>query len=156
MTFDDPWPWKSTAAMGRSLGELETLVMLACTALLCALPLRELPLAVRGRRFDLAMLCGLPLLALVGLPLNAAAGELSVMVLGNAYTLALGLALLLAGLSAHSLRRTNVGLAVVALLFVVRFVDSELSMVTRGVAMVLVGIAFVSVNVWLVRRKEAA
>ena len=153
MTFDDPWPWRTTFSMARDLRELEVQVALGCSVLLAAQPLRAALAHLRARRFDQALLLGLPLLALVGAPLLALTGaELLVMLLGNAYALALGVALMLAGLSARSLRQTNIGLATLSVLFIARFLDAELSMIARGVAMVAVGIAFVGVNVWLVRR----
>lgn len=153
MTFGEPWPWESPASMARDLREPEVLVALALTVLLGALPSRAAVRALATRAFDRAALYALPAVAALGIALRASSGgELLPVLLGNAYALALGVALLSAGLSTRSLRRTNLGMAVLAALFVVRFLDMDLSMLARGVAMVVVGVAFAGVNVWLVRR----
>ncbi|HEX72886.1 MAG TPA: hypothetical protein ENN65_06190 [Candidatus Hydrogenedentes bacterium] len=47
------------------------------------------------------------------------------------------------------------GLAMLCLLLVARFFDAELSFVARGVAFIIAGIAFLSVNVVLSRRARA-
>jgi len=68
--------------------------------------------------------------------------------------LALGSALLTFGLRGHSASLSNKGLAVLALLFVARFFDTELSFVARGLGFVTLGIAFLVVNVLLSRRPK--
>lgn len=70
----------------------------------------------------------------------------------SAALLALGSTLLTLGLRNHSVSLGNKGLAVLALLFVARFFDTELSFIARGVGFVLLGIAFLAVNMVLSRR----
>ena len=66
--------------------------------------------------------------------------------------LAVGGALLTTGLRAHSASLSNKGLAVLAVLFIARFFDTELSFIARGLGFVLLGIAFLVVNVMLSKK----
>jgi uncharacterized membrane protein len=77
-------------------------------------------------------------------------------VLVNLYLIALGVALLVAGVRETSLGRANLGAAVLGLLTLFRFFDTEWSFLVRGAAFIAVGIGFVLVNVALLRRRRAA
>ena len=109
----------------------------------------------RQRQYDQSLLHGLPLIAFLTPVLMAISqDQLLVTAIGNIYALALSIALIAAGLGARSLRQTNLGLCAISLLFILRFVDSNLSLVARGLAMVMVGVGFVAVNLWLLRRQK--
>jgi hypothetical protein len=68
--------------------------------------------------------------------------------------LMLGGALLAIGLRAQSASLSNKGLAVLAMLFVARFFDTELSFIVRGIGFMLLGAAFLVVNMMLSRNKS--
>lgn len=68
--------------------------------------------------------------------------------------LAVGGALLTTGLRAQSASLSNKGLAVLAVLFIARFFDTELSFIARGLGFVLLGIAFLVVNVMLSKKAK--
>jgi len=70
--------------------------------------------------------------------------------------LVLGGALLAIGLRAQSASLSNKGLAVLAMLFVARFFDTELSFIVRGIGFMLLGAAFLVVNMMLSRNKNPA
>jgi len=76
------------------------------------------------------------------------------MALFNAYVLALGVTTLWAGLSKANLAIANVGMAIIALLIVTRFFDSDLSFVVRGLGFIAVGTVFLIANVVLARRQK--
>jgi uncharacterized membrane protein len=67
----------------------------------------------------------------------------------SGYMLLLGAALLTSGYKQKELFRLNLGMLVVSLLIILRFVDSDLSILMRGCAFIAVGIAFAIIN-WLV------
>ncbi len=76
------------------------------------------------------------------------------LLIGNLYLLLLGAAMLRAGLQSGLLPRLNAGLGIVSALIAVRFFDSQLSFTVRGVLFILIGLAFLTVNL-LVKRREA-
>jgi uncharacterized membrane protein len=78
-------------------------------------------------------------------------------VLFNAYLVVLGLTTLVSGVRAGSLAKANAGVALLVLLLVVRFFDSDFSMLTRGLVCVGAGVAFLVTNLLLRRStKEPA
>lgn len=74
----------------------------------------------------------------------------------NLYLIGLGITLLVAGLRETSLGRANLGAAVLGLLTLLRFFDTDWSFLLRGAAFIAVGLGFVLVNVVLLRRRRAA
>jgi uncharacterized membrane protein len=65
----------------------------------------------------------------------------------------LGVTTMVAGLRTEQFGIVNVGVAILALLILVRFFGSDLSFVTRGLAFIAVGCALLTTNVVLTRRK---
>jgi|LGOV01.1.fsa_nt_gb uncharacterized membrane protein len=76
-----------------------------------------------------------------------------VLLLGNLYVLILGGAVLRDGLHSGQLPRINAGLGIISALIAVRFFDSQLPFTVRGVLFILIGLAFLAVNL-LVKRRE--
>lgn len=74
----------------------------------------------------------------------------------NLYLIAFGVVLLIAGVRETSLGRANLGAAVLGLLTLARFFDTDWSFLVRGAAFIAVGLGFVLVNVVLLRRRRAA
>jgi hypothetical protein len=75
------------------------------------------------------------------------------LVIGNLYLLLLGGAVLRAGLHTGALPRINAGLGIISALIAVRFFDSQLSFTVRGLLFIIIGCAFLVVNL-LVKRRE--
>lgn len=73
----------------------------------------------------------------------------------SGYVLLLGLMTIRSGLHQHDSPRVTRGLGLIALLVVMRFVDTEWSFTARGVAFVLAGAAFMAAHAWLRRRVRA-
>jgi uncharacterized membrane protein len=106
------------------------------------------------RRHRLALLWGLsvPLVAVVW-PIVAATGAEWLGVFAfNLLVFAVGIATIAEGLKSESLATVNLGMLLVAALVVVRFFDSELGFVVKGLAFIAVGIGFLAANVVLARR----
>lgn len=70
----------------------------------------------------------------------------------NAYVLAIGVAVIQAGLHTRLLRLVSSGLTLIAVLVLLRFFGGEWSFVARGVAFVATGLGFLAAHAWL-RRK---
>ena len=106
------------------------------------------------RRHKLAMLWGLsvPLVAVVW-PIVAASGAEWLGVFAfNLLVFAVGIATIAEGLKGESLARVNLGMVLVAALVIVRFFDSELGFVVKGLAFIAVGVGFLAANLVLSRR----
>jgi len=115
--------------------------------------------AVRGARqgdWFAAMLGGLPVLALLGFVTSSLdfSPYLATAML-NAYLLALGLILLSKGLAGDKLLPVNIGMVILSLLIGVRFFDAQISFTLRGILFILLGAAFLGVNVMLARHAAA-
>ncbi|MFA5941994.1 MAG: DUF2157 domain-containing protein [Sinimarinibacterium sp.] len=70
----------------------------------------------------------------------------------SAYVLVLGLATIRHGMQTRQSGLATRGLGLIALLVLLRFVDTEWSFTARGVAFVLCGATFIAVHLWLRRR----
>lgn len=109
--------------------------------------------ALTERRLVTGLLGGLPLLgSLVAL---AAWPTVPAVVLMNVYLGVLSLAIVAEGIAAGHTGWTNLGLTGFSLLVVARFFESDLPLAARGLAFVVVGIAFLAVNRALGRRGRA-
>lgn len=74
--------------------------------------------------------------------------------LANGLTLALGVWHVREGTHATSLRRTNLGLLLIAVPVLWRFFEVDLSFVWRGLAFIAIGIAFLLLNLRLLRARK--
>ena len=72
------------------------------------------------------------------------------------FPFAMGVGLLVRGFRARRIGTVNAGLLVVFALILLRFFDEDLGFAVRGVVFVLLGLAFLAVNLVLARRKGAA
>lgn len=110
------------------------------------------------RRSDFSSLSwmGSPVLALLffaGLSVTDT-NELSVVAAGafNLYLFALGVYTISSGLRREQLGVINGGMAILSLLFIVRFFDSDLGFVVRGIAFILIGSGFLTANLFMARK----
>ena len=71
----------------------------------------------------------------------------------NALGLIVGVASVHAGLKHGQLGTANAGLLLVVTLIVARFFDDDWSFVVRGVGFILMGLVFLAMNLWLLRRR---
>ncbi len=70
----------------------------------------------------------------------------------NLYLFVLGVAVLRAGIVSGRVGTANAGLGILALLFTFRFFDSDMGILFRGVAFILIGMGFLGANLWMSRR----
>ena len=161
LTFE--WPWENVGWRHYRHGwAYDTWAASWDYALTVLLPLAAIALwvtAVRrgqGRRMVYGFL---PILAIPGFALAAGTTEHAVPVIQiafNGYALVLGLTTLVQGFRDRRLSTVNGGLLTVIALVLLRFFDSDVSMIVRGVVFILLGGLFLGVNVALARRGRAA
>jgi hypothetical protein len=158
LTFDGPWKDVGRGFAGAASLHFSAVADWATTGVLTAGALVLLSLALRRRGggwlYGMAPLLGAAACAFV---IWQAQWLPAVLVVYNLYLLALGVVTLISGMRSGALSTANGGLALMALLVVVRFFDADLSFVLRGVAFILVGTGFLVANLLMVRRwkKEA-
>ena len=135
------WIWHTGMLVGVGLGAI---------ALVRALR------SLRESRWDEALFAGALVPATLGVA-SALGGNVSMaMLIANGYLAALGLATLARGLGEARLGATNVGLILLTTLASARFFDADLSFVARGIGFILVGLSFLGVNLYLVRKRGEA
>lgn len=94
-----------------------------------------------------------PLVTLAGYALTSQTGHPGIpLVVFNLFVFAFGVTLLVSGVNRGALGRVNAGMLMLAAVIVLRFFDSDLSLVARGLVFVALGIAFLVVNGILSRR----
>jgi uncharacterized membrane protein len=111
---------------------------------------------LRESRWSEALFAAAPVPATLGVAAAVAGHVPMAMVVFNGYLAALGLATLARGLGEARLGATNLGLVLLTTLATARFFDVDLSFVARGIGFILVGLAFLAVNVYLVRKRGEA
>lgn len=153
LSFSDTWRHAALVTIegGRTTvveGVAVVTVVIAAGALLVAAMRR------RGAELVLPAGAGVPV-AWAALALARTAGEESAAVAMNLYLLALGGVLIAQGLREDRLRRANVGTAIVGVLILLRFFDTDWGFLVRGAAFIAVGLAFLLVNSVLLRRRAA-
>jgi uncharacterized membrane protein len=79
---------------------------------------------------------------------------ITVVVLTNFYLLFIGIKEISKGNTENSLARMNFGILIVAILVTCRFFDTEMSFVIRGILFILVGIGFLALNYFMLRKKR--
>jgi hypothetical protein len=75
-------------------------------------------------------------------------------VLINLALLAMGVITVRHGIEQGSLRRMNLGLSVLSLTILLRFFDTDLSFVVRGIVFIAIGAGFLYMNLRLVRQRQ--
>jgi uncharacterized membrane protein len=74
-------------------------------------------------------------------------------ILFNLYLAAMGISTLVSGFRTRRLATVNAGMAILAALILLRFFDSNLGFVMRGIAFILIGCGFLATNLLLLRRR---
>jgi len=97
-----------------------------------------------------------PLVALGILLLEQGSSRLLPSLLANGFILAVGLQWLAGGIKRESLQLVNLGLLLLLLLILVRFFDSDLSRLFKGILFIASGILFLMANRYLSRRFSGA
>ncbi|TBR19635.1 DUF2157 domain-containing protein [bacterium] len=98
------------------------------------------------------MLGVFPILAILGYAINLNTGILSPLIF-NLYLFALSLFCIINGVHDNKLGRVNIGMLILAVLIIVRFFDSDISFIVKGLVFIFIGIGFLATNAVLVRRR---
>ncbi|MCK5862814.1 MAG: DUF2157 domain-containing protein [Candidatus Hydrogenedentes bacterium] len=146
------WWYYRSAAEYDTLGVLQDylLVLLALTS--TAVPLVR---SVSSRdRLTIAAV-GLPLLAIFAFSASSLGLDNSIIAaVFNLYLLCFGGIVMWYGFARERLLYINVGMIVLALLIIVRFFDAHISFTIRGILFILLGFAFLGVNLYLSRKMK--
>lgn len=159
LTYD--WPWEEIGwhywRHGAAYHGAAAIFDYALAAVLPVAAIALLVSSVRRGKAAALFIGSLPILATLGFALVAQTDEAGgAMALFNLYVFAVGIALLVQGFRARRSGTVNAGLLVVFALILLRFFDEDLGFVFRGVVFVLLGLAFLAVNLVLARKKGAA
>ena len=142
-----------------TLREVSSLPVLSASpglAICLLFPLAALGLAIPGRKGAVHLLAGLfPVAAAAAWALASHDRLGAALIATNGYVFAMGVAVLADGFRRDRLFHVNAGMALLAVLIVSRFFDSDLGFVVRGVADILVGIGFLAVNFLFLKQRKA-
>lgn len=109
------------------------------------------------RRQAGSMLGALPVVAVIAywIAAKSETGEMLATILFDIFLFGLGVGTLWRGLREDRLGVVNGGMLMLAALIIVRFFDSDLGFMVRGLAFIIVGIGFFATNLIFIRRKGA-
>lgn len=155
LTYEWPWRgigWKHyrhTAGYNEMAGYFDYIV--AAGVVLAALYL----LYVHIRKKDAySVLYGSAVVfSLLGYVFAQFTGTMTAMLLNNAYLLVLGIYTVVNGIHLRKLGVTNGGMLILSLLAVMRFFDSDIGFLPKGIAFILVGAGFLVSNVLILKKR---
>ncbi len=111
-------------------------------------------MAMRGRKYHSLILGASAAAALLSCMLSRITSDsIPAMLVFNAYLAFIGISLIAAGVRSSRLGKLNMGMAVLSLLIFLRFFDSGLDILLRGLTFIVIGSCFIAANVLMVRRK---
>ncbi len=163
LSFDEPWKnigWqhiRNDESFHRAASVFD--VVLAVGLPLAALAVVALILDRKKHRLQLAWVSSVPLVAVLW-PWVASGDTLDAKYVAaiafNLLLFGVGIATIVSGVRRQHLGTVNLGMVVVALLVVVRFFDTEIGFVVKGLAFIVVGIGFLIANLVMARRVKRA
>jgi len=155
------WPWEEIGwHYVRHGGFYHSVAAIPDYTLAALLPIAAIGLlvsSVRRGKADAIFLGILPIIAILGYALVGMANqETGALALFNVYILAVGIGQLIRGFRTHHIGTINAGLLIIFALILLRFFDADLDFIFRGIVFVLLGTAFLVVNLILARRQKGA
>ncbi len=93
-----------------------------------------------------------PVLTIFGYVINMNTVILSPLIF-NLYVFGLSLFCIMSGIRKNNLSLANIGMLILAVLIIVRFFDSQISFIIKGLVFIIIGSGFLATNAVLVRRK---
>jgi hypothetical protein len=146
----DLWEWDR-------LFDAEQSAMLYLVGAICLIAVALTVLAVVKHMPGRAIFGVAPLVMALALALaNGWDRELAPALVFNGYVVVLGAATLVAGVMRRRLAPANAGVVLLALLIAARFTDSELGLLVRGIACLVVGAGFLATNLIVYRLRKGA
>lgn len=79
-------------------------------------------------------------------------GVLFGQILANATIAGLGCLLIYQGYHEQTVNKSSRGLALICILIIMRFIDADLGLITKGIAFIILGIIFLAANYWLSKK----
>lgn len=161
LLFSFEWPWREIGwryyRSGYEYSEAAGILDYVFVAVLFVCAIALLVTSVRRRRSDVIVPAAMPILSTVGYMMAAAWEEYAPIAWAfNLFGLVLGVWTIRTGIARDRLYIVNAGMLMVSALILVRFFDSSMSFVVRGVVFILVGAAFLASNVLLLQRRRKA
>ena len=96
-----------------------------------------------------------PFVTLLAFGVTFAAEQWAAALLMNVYVFALAVMALRSGLARAKFAETNAGMLLLTALIVMRFFDTDVGFLLRGLAFIAVGVGFLVVNAMLLKRRKA-
>ncbi|MCB0787233.1 MAG: DUF2157 domain-containing protein, partial [Flavobacteriales bacterium] len=147
--FSWQFPWEdSSTSLPQGTDAIPWGLMIACGAYAYALSFKGRDLR-NGSLFPEALVAFVLVLALGALHTGLA------QFMTNLVLLVLGVSLALQGIKEGSMGRMNLGAAIVAVTVLMRFFDLDISYALRGVIFIGLGLAILSLNLRMMRRKRS-
>ncbi|MCX7044401.1 MAG: DUF2157 domain-containing protein [Candidatus Sumerlaeota bacterium] len=163
LTFKDVWrelswrdDYRTLDFWNRNGWALTCDLGLTCAVFAAAVALFVMSLRRKGANRQESILASFVIVAALGYSLGWLHPSLGVWValLMNLWLFATGVATIVLGVRRGSLLVVNGGLAMVSMLIVARFFDTDWSFVIRGIVFIILGIGFLTVNLIISKRKE--
>lgn len=107
---------------------------------------------LKRRDSVISLFTALPLLALVAFFSRGESTILPLLIF-NVYLFVLGINCIATGNRNNSLGAINAGMLILAILIMIRFFDSNINFILKGLAFIAVGSGFLATNIMLMRRK---
>ena len=144
--------WRSATIAERHFRDVNVLGA-ALLSVACALYASVLAIRLfRAGRTTAAMGAAAAILAVLTHSLAVAGIDDAGWILVNLWLVAAGAVTLIDGIRSQKLGAANRGLFTLAAFIIVRFFDTDLSFLARGLAFVTIGLACFAMNLWLMRR----
>ena len=152
LTYDFCWDEIRYSYSWQDFGGVDFMMMLLPVV---GVVLLAVPLFVK-KRFMEAVTGVMPLLAAVGFLLITLSGGVEEigMVIFNVYLLVLSITKIASGLKRESIGSLNGGMLMLGLLIMLRFIDSDMEFLAKGITFILLGAGFLAVNVMMLRKKK--
>jgi hypothetical protein len=150
LTYRWPWSenhwsyWSGSATGGSVPGGYIIFVILICAAVVLAARM------IRLQQHEDLIKGIFPIIALLGFSLKPMG-----MFFSNIYFFVMSIQQIVAGIRLNRLSTVNTGLLMLAVLIAIRFFDSDLNFVLKGLVMIALGIGFLVTNAVLIRRRGA-
>lgn len=148
-TFKDIWRINKSD-LGFSLD-----LLLSSELLLIVFALIGLAMAYRFKRFDVLPLGNLLLFSFFVAAIPVSSWQpIGFALMANLATFGLGVWYLWYGINSNSTSQMNFGLVLIMAVILLRFFDQDFSFIVKGIAFIIMGCAFIGVNLWQSRSAE--
>lgn len=151
-TFRDIWQYMDYHRPGGEIFGLSTAVAYIITFAIIVIAILLFYDNAKRKDLTASLFTALPLLALTSYFLKGEAIVLPLLIF-NVYLFVLSVSRITIGIRNNSLAAINIGMLILAILILVRFFDTDINFVIKGLVFIIVGIGFLVTNVVLMRRR---